>query len=39
MIDLRSVFGFHATPFTREIRTQDHLAFPFFDEALDGLRR
>ncbi len=39
MIDLRSVFGFHATPFTREIRTQDHLAFPFFEEALDGLRR
>jgi type II secretory pathway predicted ATPase ExeA len=39
MTDLRSHFGFHATPFTREIRTQDHLALPFFDEALDGLKR
>ena len=39
MTDLRSAFGFHTTPFTREIRTQDHLAFPFFDEALNGLKR
>ena len=39
MTDIRSTFGFHATPFTREIRTNELLAFPFFDEALDGLRR
>jgi general secretion pathway protein A len=39
MTDLRSAFGFHATPFTRELRTAEHLAFPFFDEALDGLKR
>jgi type II secretory pathway predicted ATPase ExeA len=39
MTDLRSNFGFHATPFTREIRTQDHFPLPFFDEALDGLKR
>jgi type II secretory pathway predicted ATPase ExeA len=39
MTDLRSAFGFHATPFTRELRTQDHLAFPFFEEAFDGLKR
>jgi len=39
MTDLRSTFGFQTTPFTREIRTQDHLAFPFFAEALEGLKR
>ena len=39
MTSLRSAFGFHTTPFTREIRTQDHLAFPFFQEAFDGLKR
>jgi general secretion pathway protein A len=39
MNDLRSVFGFHATPFTREIRIQDLLAFPFLEEAFDGLKR
>lgn len=39
MTDLRSTFGFHTTPFTREIRTQDHLSFPFFEEALLGLKR
>jgi general secretion pathway protein A len=35
--DLRAVFGFHATPFTREIGTDDHFALPFLDEALAGL--
>jgi type II secretory pathway predicted ATPase ExeA len=39
MIDLRNAFGFHTTPFTREIRTNDFLSFPFFEEALDGLKR
>ena len=35
--DLRAGFGFHATPFTREIRTEDHLHLPFLDEAFTGL--
>ena len=39
MTELRTTFGFHATPFTREIRTNELLAFPFFNEALDGLKR
>ena len=37
--DLRAVFGFHAVPFTREIRTDDHFALPFLDQALAGLLR
>lgn len=37
--DLRSTFGFHTTPFTREIRAEDQIAFPFLDEALAGLLR
>ena len=39
MSDLRSTFGFHSTPFTRELRDQDQLCFPFLDEALAGLLR
>src|SRR5712691_5393158 len=39
VIDLRSTFGFRLPPFTREIAAKDLLALPFFDEALDGLRR
>jgi general secretion pathway protein A len=39
MIDLRSVFGFHSTPFTRELRDEDQLSFPFLDEALEGIVR
>jgi general secretion pathway protein A len=39
MTDIRSAFGFHATPFTRELRPQDCLALAFFDEALEGLKR
>lgn len=35
--DLRAAFGFHAVPFTREIRTEDHFSLPFLDEALAGL--
>lgn len=38
-IDLRSAFGLHTTPFTREIRTEDQLALPMHKEALDGLLR
>jgi general secretion pathway protein A len=38
-LDLRSRFGFNATPFTREIRVEDRFALPFFDEALTGLER
>jgi general secretion pathway protein A len=39
MSDLRSVFGFHAVPFTREIREEDLLPMPFLDDALAGLMR
>lgn len=39
MLDLRSTFGLHTTPFTREIRTEDQLALPMHQEALDGLVR
>lgn len=39
MIDLRTQFRFQQTPFTREIRPQDHFRLPFFDEAVDGLCR
>jgi type II secretory pathway predicted ATPase ExeA len=38
-MDLRSTFGFHATPFTREIRLEDQLTLPMHEDALDGLRR
>jgi type II secretory pathway predicted ATPase ExeA len=39
MSELRSVFGFHCTPFTRELRDEEHISFPFLDEALDGITR
>jgi general secretion pathway protein A len=39
MTDLRSHFGFHSTPFTREIRDEDQLTFPFMDEAVNGILR
>jgi general secretion pathway protein A len=39
MTDLRSHFGFHSTPFTREIREEDQLSFPFLDEAVEGILR
>lgn len=39
MMDLRSTFGFHQTPFTREIRPEDLWPLPFFDDALAGLVR
>jgi general secretion pathway protein A len=33
---LLTTFDFHAVPFTREITTNDHLRWPFLDEALAG---
>lgn len=39
MNDLRSTFGFHSTPFTRELRDEDQLCFPFQEEAVAGLLR
>ena len=37
-MDLRATFGFHSTPFTREIRTEEQMHLPLFDDALSGLR-
>ncbi len=37
--DLRSRFGFHATPFTREIEVKDRFPLPDFDEAITALLR
>jgi type II secretory pathway predicted ATPase ExeA len=36
-IDLRSRFGLHTVPFTREIRVEHHQALPLYAETLDGL--
>ena len=36
-MDLRSRFGLHQVPFTREISTQNHLPLSFVDEALEAL--
>jgi general secretion pathway protein A len=38
-MDLKSAYGCHATPFTREMRTADHYSLPFFDQARDGILR
>jgi general secretion pathway protein A len=35
--DMRSRFGFHATPFTREIEVKDRFHLPEFDEALQAM--
>ena len=37
--DLRSRFGFHSTPFTREIAVEHRLSLPVFDEPLVALQR
>lgn len=37
MIDLRSRFGFHAMPFTREIQVQDRFPLPFLDDEVAAL--
>ena len=39
MKDFRSRFGFHTTPFSREIAVRDLLHLDFFDEALSALER
>ncbi len=36
---LRAQFGYHTTPFTREIAAQDHFTLPMHDQALDGLEQ
>lgn len=38
-MNLRSAFGCHTTPFTREVRIEDHYALPFFEQARDGMVR
>lgn len=37
--DLRSRFGFHTTPFTREIRVEDRFPIPDADEAITAIVR
>lgn len=39
MKDLHSRFGFHTTPFTREIRVEDRFPLEVFDDALTALVR
>ena len=39
MDDLRSRFGFHQTPFTRELLVEHRLSLPVFDEPLIALKR
>ena len=36
-MDLRAKYGFHATPFTREIRVEHHFPLPCHTEARDGI--
>lgn len=38
MKDLQAIFGFHKTPFTRELAENEHLPLPHLDNALDGIR-
>jgi type II secretory pathway predicted ATPase ExeA len=38
-IDIRATFGFHTTPFTRELPTREHLRLPVFEQPLAGLRQ
>jgi general secretion pathway protein A len=37
MTQLRSVFGFHTTPFTRELSDEQQIRFSFLEEALCGV--
>lgn len=39
MEDLRSRFGMHSLPFTRELPVEQRLALPVFEEALSAMRR
>jgi general secretion pathway protein A len=38
MKDQQALFGFHKTPFTRELAESEHLPLPDLDEAHDGIR-
>jgi len=38
-MDLKSAFGCHTTPFTREVRVEDLYHLGFFDQACDGILR
>ncbi|MCP4655602.1 MAG: AAA family ATPase [bacterium] len=38
-LDLRSRYGFHTTPFTREIRADQHFRTPDYDEQVEALAR
>jgi general secretion pathway protein A len=38
-MDLKSAFGCHAIPFTREVRLEDLYHLAFFDQARDGILR
>jgi general secretion pathway protein A len=38
-MDLKSTFGFHTIPFTRELGTDDAFALPLYEQARDGLLR
>jgi len=38
MKDLQSIFGFHKTPYTRELSENEHLPLPHLDEALNGIQ-
>jgi len=38
-MDLRKCFGFHLTPFTRELRLEEYFPLGFLDEALEALVR
>jgi len=39
MKDQQALFGFHKTPFTRELAENEHLPLPHLDEALYGMQR
>jgi len=38
MKDQQAIFGFHKTPFTRELAENEHLLLPHLDEALKGIQ-
>lgn len=38
-MDLKSAFGCHSTPFTREVRIDNLYPLPIFDQARDGILR
>lgn len=38
-MDLKSAFGCHSTPFTREMRVGENYVLPFFEQAKDGILR